>query len=340
VISSYALYRRSTTAQDLSIEEQRAAVRAWASEHGYGIVREFSDDASGLDTARRRDFLTLLQVCSEPRGREADHVLVYDISRFSRLDPDEAAFHEYSLRRAGARVIYTHEPGANEDGVTGHLVKTLKRALAHEFSQKLSQLVRRGHHTHAALGHWSGGTPPYGCRRAIARAGEPLVALGAGRWKARGERVVLIVDAVEAAIVREIFAAYATGGLGIRAIAQRFNSRGVPPPAALRRLGRAAWSKGTVWWILRNVIYLGTLAYGKARYRELGKKRGKVRLPDTEHVIVENAAPAIISRELWDAAQARHGTRRFGVGRRWHRPYLLSSLIECAHCASTSRRNA
>lgn len=87
-----------------------------------------------------------------------------------------------------------------------------------------------------------------------------------------------------------------------------------------------------MWWILRNVIYVCTLAYGKARYRELGKKRGKIRLPDTEHVIVENAAPAIISRQVWDAAQARHGTRRFGAGRPWHRPYLLSGLIECTHC--------
>ncbi len=105
--------------------------------------------------------------------------------------------------------------------MTGHLVKTLKRALAHEFSHKLSQLVRRGYHTHAALGHWSGGTPPYGYRRAIARAGEPLVALGAGRWKARGERVLLIVDSVEAAIVREMHEGYAHGGLGVLAIAQR-----------------------------------------------------------------------------------------------------------------------
>ena len=27
-----------------------------------------------------------------------------------------------------------------------------------------------------------------------------------------------------------------------------------------------------------------------------------------------------------------HDVRRFGVGRPWHRPYLLSGLIECSHC--------
>jgi DNA invertase Pin-like site-specific DNA recombinase len=134
-IPAYALYRRSRSHQDLSVEEQRQAVRGWAGEQGYTIVREFADDASGLDTERRREFLALLELCARPELRQASTVLCYDVSRFSRLDPEEAGFHEYSLRRAGVRVIYTHEAGANESGVTGHLVKALKRVLAHDYSQ-------------------------------------------------------------------------------------------------------------------------------------------------------------------------------------------------------------
>jgi len=60
-------------------------------------------------------------------------------SAASRGSTGEAAFHEYSLRRAGVRVIYRHDPGANDAGVAGHLVKSLKRVLAHEYSQKLSR---------------------------------------------------------------------------------------------------------------------------------------------------------------------------------------------------------
>ncbi len=73
--AAYALYRRSRAYQDLSIEEQRQAVRAWAAANGYRIVREFADDASGLDTARRHEFLTLLQICAQPSLRAADVVL-------------------------------------------------------------------------------------------------------------------------------------------------------------------------------------------------------------------------------------------------------------------------
>ena len=154
---AYALYRRSRSHQDLSVDEQRDAITRWATEHGYRLIREFTDDASGLHTARRQEFLLLLSLCADPRRREADIVLCYGVSRFSRLEPDEAAFHEYSLKQAGVRVIYTHEPGANDAGVTGQLVKSLKRVMAHDYSQKLSQVVARGLRTHAALGHWTGG---------------------------------------------------------------------------------------------------------------------------------------------------------------------------------------
>jgi predicted site-specific integrase-resolvase len=140
VISAYALFRRSRSHQDLSIEEQREAVREWATAHGYSVIREFSDDGSGLDTERRRDFLALLNLCGDRRRREADTVLCYDVSRFSRLEPDEAAFHEYSLRRAGVTVVYTHEAGANETGVAGQLIKSLKRVMA-EMRRQIGRLV-------------------------------------------------------------------------------------------------------------------------------------------------------------------------------------------------------
>ncbi len=53
-------------------------------------------------------------------------------------------------RHTGVRVIYPHDHGANDAGLAGHPVKSLKRVLAREYSQKLSQLVRRGHRAHTA----------------------------------------------------------------------------------------------------------------------------------------------------------------------------------------------
>lgn len=334
---AYALYRRSRSHQDLSVEEQRDAITRWATEHGYRLIREFTDDASGLHTARRREFLSLLSLCADPRRREADIVLCYDVSRFSRLEPDEAAFHEYSLKQAGVRVIYTHEPGANDAGVTGQLVKSLKRVMAHDYSQKLSQVVARGLRAHAALGHWTGGWPPYGYRRAIRHADGTLEPIPDRRWKAKGEIVTLVPEPIAAAVILEIYQAYVLRSMGLSAIASDLNRRGVPPPRSHRLVGRVIWAKSTLWAILRNPIYKGTLVYAKARYSEVGKKRGKVRRPDAERVVVEGAVPAIVPPELWDAAQRKHGTSPFGVGRPWHRPYLLSGMITCGACGKRFR---
>jgi hypothetical protein len=96
-----------------------------------------------------------------------------------------------------------------------------------------------------------------------------------GHWKAKGETVSLIVDAGEARVVREdTYEAYVHRALGIVAIAHRLNAR-VPAPASLRRRGTSAWGKGTIWAILRNAVYIGTLVYAKSRYSKIGKERGR-----------------------------------------------------------------
>ena len=331
MIPAYALYRRSRAHQDLSVEEQRQEIGRWAMQHGYEIVQEFADDRSGLDTSRRRGFLALLDLCSDSRRRVADVVLVYDVSRFSRLEPDEAAFHEFTLRQAGVRVMYTHEPGANEEGITGHLMKSLKRVMAYDYSLKLSQVVTRGLRAHAERGLWVGGQPAFGLRRGVRQPDGSVLVLPPSRWKAKSEAVVLVTDPFEAEIVAEIYRSY-VAGKGLVAIATMLNSRGIPAPR-----GGTAWTKGTLWSMLRNPLYKGTVTYGKARYSEIGKRRGKARRPESDWIVVEDAAPSIIPVELWTAAQGKHGTRKFGVGRPWHRPYLLSGLVVCDQCGKRFR---
>jgi hypothetical protein len=56
------------------------------------------------------------------------------------------------------------------------------------------------------------------------------------------------------------------------------------------------------------------------RYREIGKKRGKLRLPEAEHM-VENTVPAIVERETLGGrpSAARHPRLR-------HRPAMAPAL--------------
>jgi hypothetical protein len=138
-------------------------------------------------------------------------------------------------------------------------------------------------------------------------------------------------------LIESIFTPYAMHGKGHGVIAADLNARGVPPPASNRRAGSSVWTTGTLSAIPRHPIYIGTLVFAKARYSEIGRKRWKIRRPQNEWTVIEHAVPAVVPRPLWDAAQRRHGTRRFGVGRPYHRPYLLSTPIRCGSCGKGSQ---
>jgi DNA invertase Pin-like site-specific DNA recombinase len=106
----------------------------------------------------------------------------------------------------------------------------------------------------------------------------------------------LEVDHVEAAKVREAF---------------ELRARGVPFAAIGRRFG---WSHSTVRKILANEVYLGILRYGA--------------------FVKENAHPAIVSRELFDAVQASRTTQPIPPGDTT-RDRLLLGIARCSGCGHT-----
>lgn len=84
--------------------------------------------------------------------------------------------------------------------------------------------------------------------------------------------------------------------------------------------------------ILRNPIYAGVYRWN---YRRSGRGDRK---PDEEVVTVDQAVPAIISREQWERVQrlldANYKGRRDRQRRARH-PHILSGLIRCAYCGQT-----
>ncbi|MFQ5960262.1 MAG: recombinase family protein [Candidatus Methylomirabilales bacterium] len=329
-ILAFAYYRCSTDQQDLSIAQQREAVQAYAARRGYRILREFMDEGiSGLATEKRVAFQQVIQAALAPTPA-ARVVLCYDISRFGRFTSDEAGHYEFILRQNGVRVIYVAEPLTHDDSLGDELIKGLKRAMSHEYSRQLSQVVTRGLRNRAARGLWTGGWPPYGYQRAILAPDGSIRALDRGQRAARGERITLIVNPVEVKIVHWIFTAF-TRGLGLTAIRDALSTQGVPPPNHRQRGGTAAWAKHTVWGLVRNPIYVGRRIYWKARYRTLGRRKGKQPRPSDDWIIQEGF-PQIIPQAIFDAAQKRRRSYRFAAGRPYHRPYLLTGLIRCGNC--------
>src|SRR3982074_786555 len=102
--------RMSTIHQRYSIENQAAAIAAYAARYNLNIVRTYRDDGlSGLKIDKREGLKQLITDISSGRA-DFSWVLVYDISRWGRFqDVDEAAHYEFLCRRSGITVEYWPE---------------------------------------------------------------------------------------------------------------------------------------------------------------------------------------------------------------------------------------
>lgn len=156
--------RMSTEHQKYSTDNQASAIRKYAEQRGYEIVRTYADEGkSGLNIGGRLGLQKLLEDV-EAGGADFEALLVYDVSRWGRFqDPDEAASYELRCRRAGVQVHYCAEQFENDGSIGSSIIKTVKRAMAGEYSRELSVKVFAGQANLIRLGYRQGGPAGY-CR--------------------------------------------------------------------------------------------------------------------------------------------------------------------------------
>jgi DNA invertase Pin-like site-specific DNA recombinase len=187
--------RMSTEHQHYSLDNQEAAIRRYADQHGLTVVQTYSDAAKrGLVLTRRFGLRQLLQdVVSGNSAYKA--ILVYDVSRWGRFqDTDEAAHYEFLCKSAGVPIHYCAETFINDGSLPNLIMKTLKRTMAGEYSRELSVKVLDGHKRLAQLGFKQGGLPGYGLRRMLVSPDrEPKQQLEKGQRKSlTTDRVILV----------------------------------------------------------------------------------------------------------------------------------------------------
>ena len=160
--------RMSTDHQRYSTENQREALQKYAAQHGFEIVRTYADEGKSGLSLDGRDALKLLIQDVQASRPAYQAILVYDISRWGRFqDADESAYYEYVCRRAGIRVVYCAEPFENDGSPMSVIMKSVKRAMAGEYSRELSNKVFMGQCRLIELGYRQGGSPGFGLRRLL-----------------------------------------------------------------------------------------------------------------------------------------------------------------------------
>ncbi len=290
--------RMSTEHQQYSIDNQSAAIEAYAASHNFAIVHTYSDEAkSGVVLKRRSGLRQLLEdVVGSPNYKT---ILVYDVSRWGRFqDADEAAHYEFICKSAGIPIRYCAEPFENDGALQNSILKTLKRTMAAEYSRELGVKVFHGQRRLAELGFRQGALPGYGLRRMLVSAeGIPRQRL------ANGERKYIVTDRVilvpgppeEVRQVREIYRLLIEDGLATHRIASELNGRGVPYLP-----GSKGWTIDAVRGILTHPKYTGCHVYGR-RSRRLSTP--EVRVPRSEWTMTPNAFVPLVDRKIFDEAQ-------------------------------------
>ncbi len=310
-----------------SLAEQRRAITDRAQRLGRVLLPAsiFEDPgASGATAEGRPGFMRMLAHCeANPRSARAPGlVLVLNDSRFGRFDdPEEATHWRFVLKKLGWVVRFA-EGDEMEDGVARGVMRFIGAAQASEYRANLKRTARRASRSTAAEGRWQT-RPPIGYRRLATRHDGAQRVLEEGQRKASDEIVRLALGPEsEQELVRWIFAEYGSGRRTLGALARYLHEQ---------HPGRH-WSPGTLQALLKNPAYLGDVVWCRRPHDKTERAERRIR-DRAEWVVVRDAHPAIVTRELFALAAARLETnrveRRATVG-----GYPLSGFISCAHCGS------
>jgi DNA invertase Pin-like site-specific DNA recombinase len=288
----------STEHQKYSTDNQAAEIRDYAGRRGFEIVRTYADEGkSGLRIDGRASLQRLFSDI-DSGNTDFEAILVYDVSRWGRFqDPDEAAHYELRCKRAGITIHYCAEQFENDGTIGSSIIKTVKRAMAGEYSRELSVKVFAGQCRLISLGYRQGGAPGFGLRRMLVdERGQQKGVLDRGEHKSIAtDRVVLVRGPdEEVATVCEIYRQFVEDGRSERQIADMLNAQGI-----LSDLGRA-WTRGAVHQILINDKYAGHNVWGRTSFK---LKARHVRNDPSEWIRHDQAFPPIVAQALFDQAR-------------------------------------
>ena len=281
--------------------------RNWTFVPGY-----IDEGLSGISTKKRENFNRMVEDAAEDKF---DLVITKEISRFARNTLDSIQFTR-QLLGCGVGVFFQND-NINTLDEDSELRLSIMSSIAQDELRKLSSRVKFGH------------------QQAI----KDKVVLGNSRifgYVKDGGR--LIIDESEAAMVRELFELYATGQYSMKQIETIFFQKGY------RNHNGNKIAHTTMSNMIANPKYKGYYVGNKVRVIDMFSKKQKF-LPPEEWVMFKDETgeivPAIVSEEVWDAANAVLKRRSDDVKSRQgicNHANLLTGKLFCTCCGTSYYR--
>lgn len=305
-----------------SLNNQRKIIYNFAVSNGHEVVGEsFDDNVSGMHFNREG----IDKIYEVVEAGKIEAIIVKDLSRLGRHRTQTALFIDY-LREHDVRVLSATENidtfNENDDLIIGF------KGLVNDFyARDGSRRVRTGYRQKQKEGIVT--IPPF------------------GYFKDKNTKKVVVVEEA-AETVRLIFSAY-VGGSGMKAIARTLNEQRRKTPALMQMellnkrlpntqdgiLKKYLWDATMVARILKDESYIGTLICHKSERNKINKT---FRFTDTEEQFRhENYLPMIVTREIWEQAQALLAERKEKNVRAGANRGILryGGLLRCKDCGRT-----
>lgn len=279
-----------------SIQNQRTLLEQYIKVHftDYELF-EFQDDGYTGTNFKRPDVTRLLNQVKECR---IDCIIVKDFSRFSRDYIEMGTYIEQVFPFMGVRFISVndHYDSNNTKKSTGDLDIAFKHLLYDFYSKDLSVKVKTSLAAKKAQGLYVSANSPFGYEK------DPE------------NRHMLHIVEDEAAVVRRIFGLTKEGYTSSQ-IAKKFNEEKIKTPLQFKlekgkstrvpKGGTFLWESGVICEILRNVVYVGDIVYGKYEKTHVG---GKNHLkPREEWKTYCGHHEPVIDRETFESIQKNRG---------------------------------
>jgi site-specific DNA recombinase len=304
----YARVSTKREEQKNSLENQVSLAERMAKEHGFTIVGRYIDN--GVSGTGFKNRLEITRLLNDAKSKKFDVVIAKSVSRLGR-NLGKSLSLANDLEQEGIRLILPEDDYDTETSKSRFMFN-LKAILAEEESSKMSERIKLALREKANQGEYKASQAPYG-------------------YSINPITKKLEVNEETAAIVKEIFRLYLYEGWGMFKISNYLMNNGTPAP----RKGKK-WHQNTIKGMLNNQAYIGKLVHCKEETlntlakSELYKKRKQ--LEPEKQVIIENAHPALISEEDFQAVQEL--MRKKGKHKSNGKESLFAHIAQCADCKS------
>ena len=320
-----AIYTRKSSEEGLeqdfnSLHAQREACEAFIrSQHGEGWqLRKIRYDDGGLSGATM-ERPALKRLLADVEEKQVDVVVVYKVDRLTRSLSDFAKMVEIFDRHQASFVAVTQQ--FNTTTSMGRLTLNVLLSFAQFEREVTGERIRDKIAASKRKGMWMGGFVPLGYEV--------------------HQRQLVVVES-EAAVVRHIFQRYCELG-SVRLLKEELDRSGTRSKLRIRRngsrSGSQSFSRGALYALLRNPIYIGEVRHKGTRYR--GQHQPIVAAPRWEkaqellqlHTIRTLGKPngsttSLLVGKLFDDTGERLTPSHAVKGNRRYRYYVSRSLLK------------